>query len=141
MSKYRAQRYDESIAGNGQFYFGPRVLVLYGEQLHSSILNRHLRDVTGAASFLYELFPDSATGSVPSLAAISPFFGAVKASSGAGNATGGWDFVPERLPANWHNRKTPYTLADVLVQILSQYLAYPKIFGYVSPRVYIGPRR
>jgi hypothetical protein len=112
MAKYRGQRYDESIAENGQFYFGPRVLVLYG-----------------AASFLYELFPNFGDAGTPTLAAIQPFFGAVKAASGAGNATGGWDFVSERLPTGWHNRATPYTLVDVVEQILAQYLAYPRLFG------------
>lgn len=42
LSKYRYERYEQSVAENGQFFFGPGSLLLYG-----------------AASFLYELFaPD-----------------------------------------------------------------------------------
>jgi hypothetical protein len=29
MTKYRAQRYEESLAENGRFYFGPRCILLY----------------------------------------------------------------------------------------------------------------
>jgi hypothetical protein len=73
--------------------------------------------------------PNYATGSVPDLDTISTFFRAAKASSGAGNATGGWNFVHERIPDNWRNRKEPFTVADILVEILELYLTYPKIFG------------
>jgi hypothetical protein len=112
ITKYRYQRYQQSRAENGQFFYGPRSLLLYG-----------------AASFLYELFPNAATGFVPDLATISTFFGASKATSGPGNATGGWDYVPERIPAAWYNRVTPYTLLDVVVQMLAQYLGAPVAFG------------
>jgi hypothetical protein len=66
---------------------------------------------------------------VPDLATIATFFGARKAASGAGNATGGWDAVPERIPEKWRNRVLPYTLLDVVVQIAAQYLGAPVEFG------------
>jgi hypothetical protein len=108
ITKYRYQRYQDSRARNGQFFFGPHSLPLYG-----------------AASFLYELYPDAGTGSVPDLATIATWFGARK----AGNATGGWAAVPERIPEHWTNRVLPYTLPDVLVQIAAQYLGAPVEFG------------
>jgi hypothetical protein len=66
---------------------------------------------------------------VPSVAHLAPIFGAVKAQSGPGNATGGWDAVPERLPANWYNRVAPYSLQNITTETLAQYAAYPKVFG------------
>jgi unspecific peroxygenase len=111
MAKYRAQRYDESRRENGNFFFGPRALLLFG-----------------AASFLYEAFPSSLNLNTPDYDTISSFFGAVKVS-GPGNATGGYDKVPERIPKNWANRLLPYTLLDVLTEILAQYVSYPRLFG------------
>jgi hypothetical protein len=113
MTKYRAQRYDQSLVENGQFHFGPRALLIYG-----------------AASFLYELMPSGTHGYTPDVATISSFFGAQPAAKGSpGNATGGYDFVPERLPPKYKNRVAPYTLLDVSANILEMYLAAPRVFG------------
>jgi hypothetical protein len=113
MAKYRAQRYAQSLAENGNFYFGPRALLIYG-----------------AASFLYELMPSGTHLYTPDLATISSFFGAQPAAPGSpGNATGGYDSVPERIPPNYVNRVLPYTLLDVSTQILEMYLAAPGPFG------------
>jgi hypothetical protein len=113
MAKYRGQRYDQSRAENGQFYYGPRSILLYG-----------------AASFLYELMPSGTRAYTPDFATISSFFGAARAAGGKpGNATGGYDAVPERIPARWTNRVAPYTLLDVTAQIVAQYAAYPRAFG------------
>jgi len=38
-------------------------------------------------------------------------FGAEKQDDGT------WSHVPERIPENWINRVTPYTLPDTVVQI------------------------
>jgi hypothetical protein len=85
--------------------------------------------IPAAASLLYEVLPDSATGTVPSVANLAPIFGAVKAHAGPGNATGGWDHVSERLPPNWHNRRAPYSLQNITAETLKQYAAHPKLFG------------
>lgn len=42
LANYRYERYQESLKHNGNFYFGPKSLLLFG-----------------AASFLYELFPSN----------------------------------------------------------------------------------
>jgi hypothetical protein len=113
MAKSRAQRYAQSLAENGEFHFGPRSLLIYG-----------------AASFLYELMPSGTHGYIPDLATISSFFGAQPAAQGSpGNATGGYDFVPERIPPNFVNRVAPYTLLDVVTNIVALYLAAPGPFG------------
>lgn len=108
LAAYRSQRYDESVQQNPNFFFGPLSLLLYG-----------------ASSFLYELFPSYGPEGTPDLNTISSFFGAIQDSS----AAGGWRHVPEQIPANWFNRRAPYTNNDVTLEILAQYVQYPKLFG------------
>ncbi|KAH3916989.1 hypothetical protein HBH56_050320 [Parastagonospora nodorum] len=108
LAAYRGKRYDESLATNGNFFFGPLSLLLYG-----------------AASFLYELFPSYGDKGVADLATMKSFFGAVEDA----NAPGGWAHVPERIPENWFSRVAPYTNNDVVQQILAMYLKAPKLFG------------
>jgi hypothetical protein len=111
VAKYRVQRYDESLAENSKFYYGPRAILLYSEHHCRPVSSaRHSQAHPAATALLYRVIPDSATGTVPSVANIAPIFGAVKAAHGPGNATGGWDHVPERLPPYWHNRVAPYSL-------------------------------
>lgn len=108
LAAYRSQRYDESVQQNANFFFGPLSLLLYG-----------------AASFLYELFPNFGNEGVADLATIKSFFGAVEDSS----APGGWRHVPEQIPSNWFSRRSPYTINDVGNQIFTMYIKYPKLFG------------
>lgn len=106
LALYRKQRYEQSIAENPDFYYGPLSLLLYG-----------------AASFLYELMPSGSRGYAADYATISSFFGAEK--SGKTYVFNG----KERLPAKWYNRIEPYTDNDVTNQILAMYLEYPVLFG------------
>lgn len=107
LGAYRKIRYQQSLATNANFEFGPLSLLLFG-----------------AASFLYELMP-SGPNYVPDLHTISSFFGAQH------NATDGtWSFNnKEQIPANWTTRLTPYTNNDVTTQILLMYLEAPVLFG------------
>ncbi len=87
LALYRYGRYLESRADNGNFYFGPKSLLLYG-----------------AASFLYELFPSNGEKGKADQATMNSFFGATK----SGNA-----YVfnnMEKLPANWYSRSDPNTI-------------------------------
>jgi len=106
LALYRYQRYQQSVAENGNFYYGPKSVLLYG-----------------AASFLYELFPSFGPAGTPDMATISTFFGAVS------DGKGGYTHVPERIPANWFSRVSPYSLVDVTAEILALYLEYPVLFG------------
>ena len=107
LSKYRLQRYTQSLNENKNFFFGPLTLLLYG-----------------AASFLYELMPNGNHGYAPDLETISSFFGAEQ------NADGTWEFNGgERIPANWTNRVSPYSNMDVTTEILTMYLENPVLFG------------
>lgn len=106
MALYRSQRYAQSLAENPNFYFGPLALLLFG-----------------ASSFLYELMPSGPTYT-PDLPTISSFFGATQNADGS--------FSPnnaEKIPANWHNRVTPYSNTDVTLEIIAQYLDHPVLFG------------
>lgn len=105
MSKYRLERYEQSLQENPNFFFGPLTVLLYG-----------------ASSFLYELMP-SGPSYVPDEATISSFFGAVEQSDGS------YTFTAEKIPDNWYNRVTPYSNVDVTAEILAQYLANPVLFG------------
>ncbi|KAK5170281.1 uncharacterized protein LTR77_004868 [Saxophila tyrrhenica] len=106
LAKYRKQRYEQSLAQNGNFFFGPLSLLLYG-----------------AASFLYELMPNGNHGYKPDLETISTFFGAKK------NSDGTWGYTAEKIPDKWTNRVSPYTNNDVTSQILQMYLLDPVLFG------------
>ncbi|KAG8700390.1 hypothetical protein FRC09_005978 [Ceratobasidium sp. 395] len=110
MMAYTAERYRQSLADNGQFFYGPKAVILIG-----------------AATFLYELFPDHGIEGPPEFRWISSFFGARNDSS----ALGGFKYVPERIPDDWHNRRQPYTLALVVAEIVQFLIANPQynIFG------------
>jgi hypothetical protein len=74
MSVYRYQRYNQSIMENGQFAFLPQAVLLYG-----------------AATFLYQLFPNG-SDMLPTETVISSFFGAKP------DGNGQWTSVPEQIP-------------------------------------------
>ncbi|KAB8801895.1 hypothetical protein FH972_026716 [Carpinus fangiana] len=57
LSLYRYQRYQDSLKGNGNFYFGPKSVLLYG-----------------ASSFLYQLFPSKGDQGKPDQATMNSFF-------------------------------------------------------------------
>ncbi|CAO2655084.1 Nn.00g118170.m01.CDS01 [Neocucurbitaria sp. VM-36] len=103
---YRSQRYDESLAENPNFYFGPKALLLYG-----------------AASFIYEVFPVFGPEGEANIDTVSTFYGAVP------NGNGGYDHVPERIPENWSNRRTAYGILEIAEEIRYQYSYSPKLFG------------
>ncbi|PIA92521.1 Aromatic peroxygenase [Cercospora beticola] len=94
LAKYRKQRWVESQRDNPNFFFGPLSLLLFG-----------------AASFLYELFPNGNRGYRPDFATITSFF------------------VQEKLPDNWVNRVEPYDNNRVTQEILKMYLLAPVEFG------------
>ncbi|KAI9704641.1 MAG: hypothetical protein M1820_005389 [Bogoriella megaspora] len=105
ITAYRSQRYDESLNTNPNFYFGPKSLLLYG-----------------AASFIYQVFPGS--NHAPDLDTISTFFGAEYDDD-----TDTWTHVPERLPSNWTNRATAYTVPEVAGEIFDTFGSNPKPIG------------
>jgi hypothetical protein len=103
---YRSQRYDESLAGNPNFYFGPKAILLYG-----------------AASFIYEVFSVFGPEGEANFDIVSTFYGAVP------NGSGGYDHVPERIPENWSNRRAAYGILKIAGEIAYQYGRFPKLFG------------
>ncbi|KAL6705176.1 hypothetical protein ACN47E_007281 [Coniothyrium glycines] len=106
IAAYRSTRYDESLATNPNFYFGPKSLLLYG-----------------AASFIYQVFPVLGPAGPADFSTVAAFYGAVP------NAAGSYDHVPERIPRNWVNRRTAYGLLEIGEEIRYQYSYAPKLFG------------
>lgn len=107
LSLYKSQRYAQSRADNGNFFFGPETLLSYV-----------------AASFLYELFPDYGNEGSPDLAVISSFFGAESDGQGGFRFNGG-----EQFPSNWHNRRVAFNLANFASEILELYIPHPVLLG------------
>lgn len=108
LALYRYQRYQQSKAENGNFYFGPTSILLFG-----------------AATFLYELFPSLGPAGNPDLATMESFFGASPAGSG-----GGYTFNnAEKIPPSWYNRVSPYSVEDTATEALTMYLEHPVLFG------------
>ncbi|KAI5361664.1 Putative chloroperoxidase [Septoria linicola] len=102
-------------AENGNFFFGPGSLLLYG-----------------AASFLYELFPGQ--GGSPDEATMMSFFAVNKDGSGNYVENSG-----ERAPPNWRPRLEPYKNRDVTREIVAMYLLNPVLFGgNVGPNNFNG---
>ncbi|PMD19253.1 Cloroperoxidase [Hyaloscypha hepaticicola] len=115
LGEYRYQRYVQSRQENPNFYFGPLGTFQYG-----------------AASFVYELMPSGSDNYVPTLENTASFFGAQQQSDGT------WTHVPDRIPENWTNRVTPYSLLDVTAQILEMYLKHPVGFGGNVNGAFVG---
>lgn len=107
MVTFMGQRYKQSVAENKNFYYGPKVVLLYG-----------------AASFLFRLFPNF-TGDVgpPTLHFIAGFFGVQQSGTGFVLRSG------EEILDDWHNRLTPLTLADVAKDFATMYGMNPVLLG------------
>ena len=107
MVTFMGQRYKQSIAENANFYYGPKVVLLYG-----------------AASFLFRLFPNF-TGDVgpPTLHFIAGFFGVQQSGTSFVLRSG------EEILDDWHNRLTPLTLADVAKDFATMYSMSPVLLG------------
>ena len=101
-----SERYKDSVATNPNFYFGPKSVILYG-----------------AASFLYELLPSLGNQGPPTRENTNAFFGAKP------NGSGGFTFVPERIPDSWDMRPTPYTNAELAAEVVALYSAFPVLLG------------
>ena len=107
LALYRSQRWQQSEADNGNFYFGPTSILLYG-----------------AATFLYELFPSLGPAGKPDLATMESFFGASQNSDGTFKFNNA-----EKIPPSWYNRASPYSVPEIAVEVLAMYLEYPVLFG------------
>ncbi|KAF8586053.1 hypothetical protein K439DRAFT_1387682 [Ramaria rubella] len=110
MMAYQALRYRQSLADNGNFFYGPKAIILLG-----------------AATFVYHLFPSDGIVGIPNLPVTASFFGAVHDPS----ALGGYRHEPERIPPFWGNTPTPYGLLELLEEVTLFLITNPKenIFG------------
>ena len=115
VAQHQFNRYQNSKATNPNFFFGPKAILLYG-----------------AASFLYELFPSHGPDGPPNFIGIGDFYG-----STLPDVNGIVKFAnTEQIPVNpnpkglgWFSRTKPYTIPDLLLQVVALYGAHPVLFG------------
>ena len=106
LALYRKMRYDEGVANNPNFFFGPGALLMYG-----------------AASFLYGSFASGGLSGKADLATEMSFFGV---SGEPGNFTSNGN---ERIPDNWYNTVQAYDLREIGPELFGMYKLYPVPFG------------
>ena len=107
IADYKLVRYNQSLNDNPNFLYGPTAVIIYA-----------------AAAFLYEVFPNYGPEGSPDLATISSFFGTTSIGNGQFSASSG-----EKIPANWHNSRTPYTITQVADSIIALYTKHPVLLG------------
>ena len=115
LAQHQFNRYQESKATNPNFYFGPKAILLYG-----------------AASFLYELFPSHGIDGSPAFLDTGSFYGTTNPDVNGivkFNNTEHVPVNPDPTGIQWFSRTNPYTIPDVVVQILTLYSAHPVLFG------------
>ena len=115
IAQHQFNRYQASKATNPNFFFGPKSILLYG-----------------AASFVYQLFPSHGIDGPPAYMDIGSFYGATNPDV---NGIVGFQNT-EQVPVNpnptgvqWFSRTNPYTVAEILVETVALYGAYPVLFG------------
>lgn len=123
LALYRYKRYQQSKADNGNFYFGPKSLLLFGASSFLYEVCEIVQFYESAVLILMKLFPSLGNAGVPDQATMNSFFG------NNGSATGYKFNNMEKIPANWFSRATPYTILDVATEIGAQYEQYPVAFG------------
>ena len=114
MAQHQFNRYQQSVATNPNFYFGPKAVLLYG-----------------AASFLYELFPSHGPDGAPSLLDMGAFYGTTNPDSNGNVVFNNTEHVPINPTGGpgWFARTDPYNITAVVTQILALYTAHPVLFG------------
>ena len=115
IAQHQFNRYQESKATNPNFFFGPKSILLYG-----------------AASFLYELFPSHGPDGSPAFIDIGSFYGTTNPDVNGivkFNNTEHVPVNPDPAGIQWFSRTNPYTIPDVVAQIVRLYSAHPVLFG------------
>ena len=115
VAQHQFNRYQESKATNPNFFFGPKGILLYG-----------------AASFLYELFPSHGPDGAPAFLDMGSFYGTTNPDVNGIVSFNNTEHVPVNPDATgvqWFSRTNPYTIPDIVGQILTLYSAHPVLFG------------
>ena len=115
VAQHQFNRYQDSKATNPNFFFGPKAVLLYG-----------------AASFLYELFPSHGPDGSPIFLDLGAFYGTTNPDVNGivkFNNTEHIPVSPVRGGIGWFSRTNPYTIADLVPQIVALYTAHPVLFG------------
>ena len=111
LAQHQFNRYQNSLATNPNFFFGPKAILLYG-----------------AASFLYELFPSHGPAGAPAFIDIGAFYGTTNPDAEGVVTFNNTEHVPTGGPG-WFSRTDPYNISALVVQVLDLYTAHPVLFG------------
>ncbi|KAF5027001.1 hypothetical protein F66182_875 [Fusarium sp. NRRL 66182] len=109
-SRYAKQRFDESVATNPNFYFGPFTGMIArnaGYFFASRILSNHSTE-----------YPNG----IMNKKTLKSFW-AVQGEDGSLHYRRGW----ERIPENWYRRPVDYGLVDLNLDILALVAKYPEL--------------
>ena len=115
LAQHQFNRYQDSKATNPNFFFGPKAILLYG-----------------AASFLYELFPSHGIDGAPLFFDIGSFYGTTNPDANGVTSFNNTEHIPINPVAGqpgWFSRTNPYTIPELLVQVVDLYTAHPVLFG------------
>ena len=115
VAQHQFNRYQESKATNPNFFFGPKSILLYG-----------------AASFLYELFPSHGPDGKPAFIDTGSFYGTTNPDVNGivrFNNTEHVPVNPDPKGIQWFSRTNPYTIPNIVAQIVELYSAHPVLFG------------
>ncbi len=115
VAQHQFNRYQDSKATNPNFFFGPKAILLYG-----------------AASFLYELFPSHGPDGAPAFIDIGAFYGTTNPDVNGITAFNNTEHIPvnpNAMGPQWNSRTNPYTIADLVLQVIDLYTAHPVLLG------------
>ncbi|KAL8792072.1 MAG: hypothetical protein Q9195_005327 [Heterodermia aff. obscurata] len=107
LAYYKYLRYNQSRADNPNFYYGPKAPFF-----------------ETTAAFIFEAFASYGNEGTPDLATVQSFFGTRPTSDGHFTTNSG-----EKVPDNWHNRRTPYTIPQLAGDVIAMYGKYPVPLG------------
>lgn len=115
LAQHQYNRYQDSKASNPNFFFSPKAILLYG-----------------AASFLYELFPSHGIDGSPSMFDQLSFYGTTLPDVDGKVQFNNTEHIPINPVAGgpgWFSRTKPYTIADLVVQVIALFGQHPVLFG------------
>lgn len=114
VAQHQFNRYQNSVATNPNFFFGPKAILLYG-----------------AASFLYELFPSHGPDGLAVFLDIGSFYGTTNPDTNGNVVFNNTEHIPINPTGGpgWFSRTDPYNLTALVVQVIDLYTAHPVLFG------------
>ncbi|CAD6574458.1 MAG: hypothetical protein ASARMPREDX12_006596 [Alectoria sarmentosa] len=114
MAQHQFNRYQNSVATNPNFFFGPKAILLYG-----------------AASFVYELFPSHGPAGAPGFLDIGAFYGTSDPDENGDVVFENTEHIPINPTGGpgWFSRTDAFNISGLVLQVVDLYTAHPVLFG------------